>query len=185
MDFLLHNGFRSTHTKQLRTRNGTVSKGRTQFVMGAGKRLILGRPARITEEELAAHLQELTLLEWQGRIFITDMERNRVSLRDGSVFKVPAVNDKPNTKFETASDGLPINMLPPLAGREEAPPAEFDMPVDAPEAAYDSDVELALNEDTSKVLSDLAMPTKPVVPPPQVSPQQQPTQNQQRGQKKR
>ena len=155
MDFLIHNGSRARSNRTLRA---TMPEhgGHKQYILDSDHRLVRGRPLQVTEEKLKAHFPELKEKEGKGLIYVTTLQGEPVDLETLKVFPLPPESPLPRPSLDSANNDIPAGE--PMGVRGEAPPpAEFTMPVDAPQAAFENNPLVPEDEE----LERLTAPTTP------------------------
>lgn len=145
--YLIHNTIRDPKNRTTRAKSpGT--RGLKQHIMNGQRRLVTSRPVRISEDALLAHLEELKQKANQGLV--------RVTLMDGTPFNLDTLTaghqasppPLPKPLMDSISNDKPQGVpMSPFNGTP--PPAEFEMPVEAPDAAFEDPILPALEAPSS------------------------------------
>lgn len=167
MDFLIHNGSRSTKNRTLRA-SMPEHGGHKQYILGSDHRLVRGRPVQVTEEKLKEHLLELKEKEAKGLLYVTDLELVPIDLDTLKRTEVPVPESpRPNPRLDSAVFDKPSGEPMPMFRGDLPPPVDFTMPVAAPNAAFENNP-LLPNKDDAAASEDeeLERLTAPTAPPP-------------------
>lgn len=162
MDFLIHNGSRARHNRNLRAQMAEHG-GHKQYVLGNEFRLLRGRPVPVSEDKIKAHMTELLEKEARGLIYVTDLQMNMVDIRTLKVVaEVAPASPAPKPPLDSAANdaasGVPMGQF-----NEPPPPKEFTMPVDPPMAALKNpDVEVIPETQEEKLVEEPTLAEKPV-----------------------
>lgn len=137
MDYFIHNGARDVETRTLRARQSR-HRGLKQYVLDSQRRLLRGRPLRITEEELQKNLTQLQAQEKEGILYITSLDGRVLDLQTMELLAPPPqAITTPNRMLDDAARE-PVTGVPMASLGDEPPPAHFVMPVQPPLAALDN-----------------------------------------------
>lgn len=137
MEYLVHNGSRSTATRMVRAsqpRHG----GHKQFVCGNDHRLVRGRPVALTEEKLQEHLEELRTKASKGLIYVTTRDGRPFDLADLKPLEARRESPLPNPPLDSAARDINRGSDMTTRPGEPAIPKVFVMPVEPPAAAVDN-----------------------------------------------
>jgi hypothetical protein len=139
-NYLVHNTSRARDNRTLRAKQPT-HRGHKQYVPGTSTRVLRARETIVSEDVLKANLDAFMQREREGLIKVTTTDRRPVDLKTFKVGTLAPASPPVNKRLDSAANDKPGGHVIPRYAGDGPIPNEFEMPVDAPPAAFDMPVE--------------------------------------------
>ena len=136
------------------------------FVLKNRYRLICDRPITITEEDLTENLEELQMLQRQGKVYVTGPTGKVLDLfTHKETPPVPPIISSPNFPLDSINRDEKAGME--MSPVDLPPPKEFQMPMAPPDAALDDPIVAQPVAAPHVVAPPIAQPVAapPIAPP--------------------